>query len=136
MAMKDRKKAIRETVRSKPQPSGPKTRFSRREFNNKILKSLAYILLVILGVDMAGRASGGTFKALCPRDYFCLKRCPFDAIKLDAAGFPVLSRKKCVAWVGETGKFKWRKCGLCLKGCPTRALLVLNRLDEQKKHTT
>lgn len=131
------KKTNRSTGRPKnvEEVSKPETRLSRREFNEKLIKSLIYASLVLAGIALFKESSPGTFKALCPKDYFCLRRCPFDALVLDAGGFPKLIRSKCVAWVAETTQFKWRKCGLCLKGCPTRALTVLNQRKEQKKHT-
>ncbi len=100
-------------------------KITRREFNKKLAKSFLYSILVFFGLASLPEINRGDFKAKCPRDYYCLKRCPFNAISLDQDGFPLISKKKCVAWVKEVNKYKWPKCGLCLKGCPTRALEAL-----------
>lgn len=98
---------------------------SRREFNQKLLKSLLYSLLVFSGAGVLTIFQKRTFKNSCAKDYYCLGRCPFKAITLDEKGYPKINKKKCVAFNRETGRFKWRKCGLCLRGCPTRALEVI-----------
>ncbi len=95
---------------------------TRREFNLKLAQSAFYVILVSLSAGLIAQLKTRSFKNACPRDYYCLARCPFDAISLDKEGYPQLDKVKCVAWVEELGQFKWRKCGLCLRGCPTRAL--------------
>ncbi len=97
-------------------------KMNRREFNEKLLKSLLYGVLIVMGLTAFPKKAKGDFKANCPRDYYCIKKCPFEAIGIDAEGFPLINNEKCVAWVEETKSYKWRKCGICLKGCPTRAL--------------
>jgi ferredoxin len=101
-------------------------RVTRREFNEKLLKVFLYAVLVFSGAGSFSFLQAKTFKNSCPRDYYCLSRCPFDAISLDEEGYPQIDEKKCVAYNAETKRYKWRKCGLCLKGCPTRALELLN----------
>lgn len=99
---------------------------TRREFNQKILKSLVYTVMVFIGVEALSLFQKKTFRNSCAKDYYCLRRCPFKAITLDTEGYPKVNKKKCVAYNWETKRFKWRKCGLCLRGCPTRALEVIS----------
>ncbi len=98
---------------------------SRREFNQKLVKSFLYAVVVFAGAKVFTLFQKRTFKNSCAKDYYCLRRCPFGAISLDKKGYPEIDKKKCVAYNQETKRFKWRKCGLCLRGCPTRALEVI-----------
>lgn len=109
----------------------------RRDFAVKAIKALVYaVSAMALGILIeAKNTRGESFAANCPRDYYCLSRCPFDAIGTDSGGYPLIERKKCVAWVAEVAQFRWRKCGLCLKGCPTKALELLNKAEELSKYT-
>lgn len=100
---------------------------TRREFNQKMAQVLLYTLLVFSGAEAFAILGRKTFEASCPKDYYCLNRCPFKAIYLDREGYPRIDQKRCVAYNRETKRFKWRKCGLCLRGCPTRALEIINQ---------
>ncbi len=104
---------------------------TRREFNEKISRAFLYALLVFLGAEtltfFERKLEKKTFKNSCSKDYYCLYRCPFKAIYLDRRGYPRINKKRCVSYNRETERFKWRKCGLCLRGCPTRALELINK---------
>ncbi len=77
------------------------------------------------------------FNANCVREYFCVNECPFGAISLDEHGFPNINRSTCVAWMPGQERFNWAKCGLCLRGCPTRVIDLLDtNPEEREKHTT
>lgn len=51
-------------------------------------------------------------KNRCPQNHPCplVARCPVGAISQTGYGLPVIDREKCIS------------CGICLRGCPTRAM--------------
>ena len=96
-----------------------------------------FLIAAVLGLGLLlVEKDASKFNAQCPRDYFCDNRCPVDAISLDEHGFPQIDKSICLSWVPEKDEFDWDKCGLCLQGCPTRVIDLLNSdLEEREKHT-
>jgi len=97
---------------------------------------------VFVFIALAGLAfllvqnDASTFNAECIRCNFCVNECPVKAIYLDEHGYPIINKSKCLSWSPGREVFVWEKCGLCLKGCPTRVLALLNtNLEEREKHT-
>lgn len=102
------------------------------------LMALVFIFIAITGlaVMLVGHDTD-QFNAECMRDYYCVNECPVNAISLDAHGYPVINKSKCLSWVEEEKEFQWQLCGLCLRGCPTRVINLLNVNKEiRDKHTT
>ena len=111
------------------------TEVTRTKKKNKI--AIFFLILAIMGMALLLiEQDASKFNAQCPRCYFCINRCPVDAISLDDHGFPQINKSRCISWTPEKNKFVWDNCGLCLQGCPTR---VINLLDtdpkEREKHT-
>jgi Na+-translocating ferredoxin:NAD+ oxidoreductase RNF subunit RnfB len=67
------------------------------------------------------KLAGGSIA--CPAGCFgfgdCVRACPFDAMRLDERGLPVIDLMKC------TG------CGICVKECPRGANGLLQMVDDQ-----
>lgn len=97
-----------------------------------------FLIFAIMGLSLLLiEQNASRFNANCPRDYFCDNRCPVDAISLDEHGFPLINKSACLAWVPGRNEFRWERCGLCLRGCPTRVIDLLNTdLEEREGHTT
>ena len=100
--------------------------------------AIFFLILSVMGLGLLLiEQDAGKFNAQCPRCNFCVNRCPVDAISLDDHGFPEINKSKCTAWNPKKNEFVWSKCGLCLQGCPTRVIDLLNTdLEEREKHTT
>ena len=100
--------------------------------------AIFFMITLIMGIGIMLVDSNSTkFNANCARDYFCVERCPVGAISLDEHGYPVINKSICLAWVPQRDEFQWEKCGLCLRGCPTRVIDLLNtNKDEREAHTT
>jgi len=111
------------------------TEVTRTKKKGKI--AIFFLILAVMGLGLLLiEKNASKFNARCPRDYFCDNRCPVDAISLDDHGFPQINKSRCLAWTPEKSEFVWSKCGLCLKGCPTRVIDLLNTdLEEREKHT-
>jgi Na+-translocating ferredoxin:NAD+ oxidoreductase RNF subunit RnfB len=90
-----------------------------------------FALMVVLLLPSIYMLKEGSdpFEAGCAREYFCISACPFDAMTIDDRGFPEINTTRCVAWNNETERFVWERCGLCLQGCPTRVLELLDKLE-------
>ena len=112
------------------------TDITRRYRSETMAIIFIFIALVGLAVLLI-KNDASRFNVNCIRCYFCINRCPVGAISLDEHGFPKINKSKCIAWVPNKNKFEWRRCGLCIRGCPTRVIDMLNTdLEERKKHTT
>ncbi len=111
------------------------TDVTRRHRSERMAVIFIFIALVGLTILLV-KDDASRFNANCVRCYFCVNECPKNAISLDDHGFPVIDRSKCLAWNSNKGEFMWQKCGLCLKGCPTRVIALLNNADLREKHTT
>lgn len=111
------------------------TDVTRRHRSERMAVIFIFIALVGMAILLV-KDDASRFNANCVRCYFCVNECPFGAISLDVNGFPVINKSKCRAWVPNRNEFVWQKCGLCLKGCPTRVIALLNNADLREKHTT
>lgn len=102
------------------------------------MMAIIFILIALVGLTiLLIKNDASRFNANCMRCYFCVNECPVGAISLDEHGFPFINKSKCLAWDSQRGEFVWPQCGLCLRGCPTRVIDLLNTtLEERKKHTT
>lgn len=100
--------------------------------------AIFFMIVLIMGLaSLLINPRGSKFNAMCVRCYFCIERCPVKAISLDSHGFPIINKTKCLAWDEKTQKFRWERCGLCLRGCPTRVIeLLQTNLKERELHTT
>lgn len=98
--------------------------------------ALFFILVLIMGTAiMVLNQEDSRFNASCARCYFCIDKCPVSAISLDEHGYPVINRSKCLAWSEGRQEFMWDKCGLCLRGCPTKVIALLNDPEERELKT-
>jgi Na+-translocating ferredoxin:NAD+ oxidoreductase RNF subunit RnfB len=99
--------------------------------------AMIFIFIALAGLSILLIENDATvFNANCMRCYFCVNECPAKAISLNEHGFPVINKSKCLAWDNEGDEFVWSRCGLCLKGCPTRVIDILNtNTAERDKHT-
>ena len=108
------------------------TRSHRSETMAVLFIFIALVGLAILLIEQ----DASRFNANCVREYFCVNECPVGAIILDEHGFPSINKSTCLAWVPGKERFQWNKCGLCLRGCPTRVIDLLDtELEEREKHT-
>jgi ferredoxin len=115
------------------------TDVTRKHKSEKMAMVFIFIALIGLSILLV-KNDASRFNADCMRCYFCINECPVrpeKAITLDEHGFPVINKSKCLAWDEERQEFVWPRCGLCLRGCPTRVIALLNTdLKEREKHTT
>ncbi len=92
------------------------------------------VLIMGMGILMLG-PEDSKFNASCARCYFCVDRCPAEAINLDGHGYPIINKSKCLAWNEKKNEFMWDKCGLCLRGCPTKVIALVNDPEEREIKT-
>lgn len=110
------------------------TDFTREHRSETMAVIFIFITLAGLAILLVEN-DASRFNARCIRCSFCVNECPVGAISLDEHSFPVIDRSKCRAWDADRNEFVWDKCGLCLKGCPTRVIELLNNENLREKHT-
>jgi|GEM_PF-1604913 len=113
----------------------PIEKITRSKRNTRIAIFFTLTLIIGFGILLID-LNQTKFRANCVRCYFCVERCPVGAISLDEHGYPVINKSKCLAFVRERNEFQWERCGLCLRGCPTRIIEILNDENERRFHTT
>ena len=92
-----------------------------------------FMLILIMGAAiMIISPEKSRFNESCIKCYFCIEKCPAQAISLDSHGYPIINKTRCLAWDNESQEFNWDKCGLCLRGCPTKVIDLLNTDPEER----
>lgn len=107
---------------------------TRKKKNQRL--ALFFMLVLIIGAAIIVLSpEKSRFNASCVRCYFCVDRCPVGAISLDEHGYPIINKSKCLSWSEGRQEFLWDKCGLCLRGCPTKVIELLNDPVERELKT-